>query len=73
MSTLACSGGHRLSAYEQNTQQSPDRGFSVDSQFSQSKKNWHASAGISAICAWPQTGQASFAVIEVVMSLTGRP
>jgi hypothetical protein len=43
-----CRGGHGVSPYEQNTQQSPAFGASTSPHAGQSKKNWQASVGIMA-------------------------
>lgn len=54
-----------MSPYEQNTQQSPDSGFSTAPQDGQSQKNWQASVGMSVHVAVPHSGHV------IVLSSTG--
>lgn len=60
-----CLGGQGMSPYEQNTQQSPDSGFSIAPQDGQSQKNRQASVGMSARVAVPHPGHV------IVLSSTG--
>lgn len=46
-----------MSAYEQNTQQSPGTGFRSEPQAGHSQKNWQASRGMRARVADPHAGQ----------------
>lgn len=61
----ACLGGQGTSPYEQNTQQSPDSGFSTVPHDGQSQKNWQASVGMSVRVAVPHLGHV------IVLSSTG--
>lgn len=61
----ACLGGQGTSPYEQNTQQSPDSGFSTVPQDGQSQKNWQVSVGMDVRVAVPHSGHV------IVLSSTG--
>ena len=61
----ACFGGQGTSPYEQNTQQSPDSGFSTVPQDGQHQKNWQASVGMEVRVAVPHLGHV------IVLSSTG--
>ncbi len=60
-----CMGGQGVSAYEQNTQQSPSFGLKTDLQFSHSYDIWQKSKGIFNSFVKPHSGHVNFAVVLI--------
>src|SRR5256885_17028687 len=66
-SHASCTNGHRLSPYEQNTQQSPGFGDSVVPQAAHSYKTTHRSSGIVSVAAWLHVGHVTVTLRSAIV------